>query len=171
MVLFNGVGCGSVGGSRRRIGHHRERKRLPHPLPPACRKGEGRAQYQLHLRVKFNWTFPNCYLIKLIQWWTFLQKNRINDHETPCIYNILHKFAWYLCTFSQGGNSFVLLGNGDVFVTGGKTDADQQGLRMEPGVRTYIYRVVYKVVHYVLLISKQNSSNPRASFSTKQLSI
>ena len=37
----------------------------------------------------------------------------------------------------QGGNSFVLLGNGDIFVTGGKTEADQ---RLEPGVRTYIYR-------------------------------
>ena len=37
----------------------------------------------------------------------------------------------------QGGNSFVLLGNGDIFVTGGKTDADQ---RLEPGVRTYIYK-------------------------------
>ena len=36
----------------------------------------------------------------------------------------------------QGGNSFALLGNGDVFVTGGKTDEDQ---RLEPGVRTFIY--------------------------------
>ena len=39
----------------------------------------------------------------------------------------------------QGGNSFVLLGNGDIFVTGGKTEDDQ---RLEPGVRTYIYRDV-----------------------------
>lgn len=36
----------------------------------------------------------------------------------------------------QGGNSFALLGNGDVFVTGGKADQDQ---RLEPGVRTFIY--------------------------------
>jgi len=36
----------------------------------------------------------------------------------------------------KGGNSFVLLGNGDVFVTGGKTNADQH---LEPGLRTYIY--------------------------------